>query len=88
MSHRLIWVGFPIFTIALVLGAIWTSKLGESLARLEYPLAGVTWVAYATLLVARQVYGWRGRRAAKLTLEGFAAALAVLLIYLIRRMVE
>jgi ABC-type uncharacterized transport system permease subunit len=87
LSHRLIWVGFPIFTVALVLGAIWVSKLGESLDRLEYPLAGVTWIAYATLLVMRQVYGWRGRRAAKLTLVGFAAALAVLAIYLVRRMV-
>jgi ABC-type uncharacterized transport system permease subunit len=88
LSHRLIWVGFPIFTASLVLGAIWVSRLGESLSRLEYPLALVTWIAYATLLVARQVYGWRGRRAAILTLEGFVAALAVLLIYLVRRMVE
>jgi ABC-type uncharacterized transport system permease subunit len=88
LAHRLIWVGFPIFTVALVLGAIWVSKLGESLDRLEYPLAAVTWVAYAILLVSRQVYGWRGKRAAKLTLLGFAAALAVLSIYLVRRMVE
>lgn len=88
LAHRLIWVGFPIFTVALVLGAIWVSKLGESLDRLEYPLAGVTWLSYAGLLVARQVYGWRGRRAARLTLAGFAAAIAVLAIYLIRRMVE
>ena len=87
LSHRLIWVGFPIFTVALVLGAIWVSKLGESLDRLEYPLAAVTWVSYAALLVMRQVYGYRGRRAAKLTLTGFVAALAVLVIYLVRRMV-
>ena len=87
LSHRLIWVGFPLFTVALVLGAIWVSKLGESLDRLEYPLAAVTWVAYAILLVMRQVYGYRGRRAAKLTLVGFVAALAVLAIYLVRRMV-
>ncbi len=86
LSHRLIWVGFPIFTVALVLGAIWVSRLGESLDRPEYPLAAVTWVAYGALLVARQVYGWRGRRAARLTLVGFAAALLVLLIYLVRRM--
>jgi ABC-type uncharacterized transport system permease subunit len=66
---------------------VWVSKLGESLDRLEYPLAAVTWIAYAILLVARQVYGWRGKRAARLTLVGFAAALAVLAIYLIRRMV-
>lgn len=88
LAHRLIWVGFPIFTIALVLGAIWVSRLGHSLDRLEYPLAAVTWLAFATLLIARQAYGWRGRRAAILTLQGFASALAVLLIYLVRRMVE
>jgi ABC-type uncharacterized transport system permease subunit len=59
-----------------------------SLDRLEYPLAAVTWFAFAGLLVARSVYGWRGRRAAKLTLTGFAAAILVLAIYLLRRMVE
>lgn len=87
LSHRLIWIGFPIFTLSLVLGAVWTSKLGQSLDRIEYPLAAVTWLAFATLLVARQIYGWRGRRAALLTLQGFACALVVLLIYLARRMV-
>ena len=88
LANRLIWVGFPIFTVALVLGAVWVARLGLSLDRLEYPLAAVTWLAFAGLLVARQVYGWRGRRAARLTLGGFAAALAVLLIYLARRIVE
>jgi ABC-type uncharacterized transport system permease subunit len=86
LSHRLIWVGFPIFTVALVLGAIWVARRGESLDRPEYPLAAVTWIAYAGLLVVRQAYGWRGRRAARLTLAGFAAALIVLAIYLVRRM--
>lgn len=88
LSHRLVWVGFPIFTVAMVLGAIWVSTLGASLDRPEYPLAGVTWISYAALLILRQVYGWRGRRAAKLTLAGFAAALLVLAIYLLRRMAE
>jgi ABC-type uncharacterized transport system permease subunit len=46
----------------------------------------VTWISYAALLVLRQVYGWRGRRAARLTLAGFAAALLVLVLYLVRRM--
>jgi ABC-type uncharacterized transport system permease subunit len=88
MSHRLVWIGFPIFTIALVLGAVWVSKLGESLDRPEYPLAAVTWLAFAGLLVARSVYGWRGRRAARWTLVGFAAAVLVLGIYLLRRIIE
>ncbi|MGE5184069.1 MAG: inner membrane protein YpjD [Acidobacteriota bacterium] len=86
LAHRLIWIGFPIFTVALVLGAVWVSRLGEGLDRVEYVLALVTWIAYAVLLVARQIYGWRGRRAARLALEGFATALAVLVIYLVRRL--
>ena len=88
LSHRLVWVGFPIFTIALVLGAVWTAQIGMSPLRIENLLAVVTWFAFATLLVARQIYGWRGRRAAKLALSGFAAAIAVLLIYLVRRIME
>jgi ABC-type uncharacterized transport system permease subunit len=86
LSHRLIWIGFPIFTAALVLGAVWVARRGESLDRPQYPLAAVTWISYAALLVLRQVYGWRGRRAARLTLAGFAAALLVLVLYLVRRM--
>lgn len=86
LAHRLVWVGFPIFTVSLILGAVWTSRRGENLGRVEYPLAFVTWIAFATLLVMRAAYGWRGRRAAWLTLAGFGAALLVLLLYLARRM--
>ncbi len=88
LAHRLAWFGFPVFTIALVLGAMWTARLGQTPARVENLLAVVTWFAFATLLLARAIYGWRGRRAAKLTLGGFAAAIAVLVIYLVRRIVE
>ncbi|HEY0190708.1 MAG TPA: cytochrome c biogenesis protein CcsA, partial [Kofleriaceae bacterium] len=86
LSHRLVWVGFPIFTLALILGAVWVAKLGAALDRPEYALAVVTWIVFAGLLVMRQAYGWRGRKAARLTLAGFGAALLVLLIYLLRRM--
>ncbi|HSD90503.1 MAG TPA: cytochrome c biogenesis protein CcsA [Kofleriaceae bacterium] len=86
LAHRLVWAGFPIFTIALVLGAIWVARLGEDLGRIEYPLAAITWLAFAALLVMRAVYGWRGKRAARLTLLGFGAALLVLAIYLLRRL--
>ncbi|MEZ4368943.1 MAG: cytochrome c biogenesis protein CcsA [Kofleriaceae bacterium] len=85
MGHVLVWVGFPIFTLALVLGAVWVSRLGASFWRIEYPIALVTWGCFAALLGARQLWGWRGRRAAKLTLAGFAAALVVLALYLLRR---
>ena len=88
ISHRLVWIGFPIFTVAIVLGAIWAARLGVGFDHPEDALSAITWAAFASLLVMRQIYGWRGRRAARLTLAGFAAAVAVLLVYLVRRMAE
>lgn len=87
-SRRLVAAGFPIFTVAVVLGVIWVSQRASGLARPEYAVAVVTWMIYAGLLAARAALGWRGRKAAWLTLAGFAAALVVLLIYFLRRMSE
>lgn len=83
--HALVWTGFPVFTLALILGLVWGSQRGAGWDRPEYPLAFVTWAAFAALLLTRTVYGWRGRRSAWLTLLGFSAALLVLLVYLLRR---
>jgi ABC-type uncharacterized transport system permease subunit len=83
--HLLVWIGFPVFTVAMVLGLIWGTRRGEGFDRPEYPLAFITWIAFASLLVTRTAYGWRGRRSARLTLVGFGAALLVLLVYLARR---
>jgi ABC-type uncharacterized transport system permease subunit len=80
-----VWIGFPIYTTAVILGALWMSQRGENLLRLEYFLALVSWCVYATLLAMRTIYGWRGRRAARLTLAGFGLAVLVLTIYLVRR---
>lgn len=86
LAHRLIVVGFPIFTLSLMLGVIWIAqRSGGTLARPEYPFALVTWLCYGVLLVARTTRGWRGRKAAILTVVGFAAALLVLGIYFARR---
>jgi ABC-type uncharacterized transport system permease subunit len=85
LGHRLVWAGFPIFTVAVALGILWMSQRGEPITRPEYPLAIATWLVYAVLLTTRTLYGWRGRRAARLTLAGFACALLVLAIYLVRR---
>ena len=86
--HRLVWLGFPVFTAALVLGLIWGTRRGAGFDRPEYPLAFITWAAFAALLITRTAYGWRGRRSARLTLVGFGAALLVLLVYLARRVVS
>jgi ABC-type uncharacterized transport system permease subunit len=85
LIHRLVWVGFPLFTIAMVLGVMWTARRGDGWGRPEHLIALVTWLVFGGLLVTRTAYGWRGRRSARLTLIGFGAALVVLAIYLVRR---
>jgi ABC-type uncharacterized transport system permease subunit len=86
-ANRAVLVGFPVFSVAMVTGAIWQSRRAGGL-RLEYPIAILAWGAFAALLVARYTAGWRGRRAAVLTLLGFGATLAVLGLYMARRMAE
>ena len=81
-------IGFPIFTVAIVTGAIWVARLGllrqAAALRPEYLLALATWIAFGVLLVARVGAGWRGRRAAWLTLGGFGGAMLVLAAYFLR----
>jgi ABC-type uncharacterized transport system permease subunit len=83
LAHRCVQVGFPLFTIALVTGAMWSSQRAEGI-RVEYAIAALAWAAFAVLLIARSTVGWRGRRAAVMTLAGFSSALVVLVVYLAR----
>ncbi len=85
LSHRLVLAGFPIFTLSIMLGVIWVTQRASGFDRPEYPLALVTWTSFAGLIVVRTTHGWRGRRAAVLTIIGFAAAVLVFAIYLARR---
>ena len=84
LAHRLVWVGFPIFTVALVLGAIWVAQARREPRSPRVParrgdLVGVRDAAGRApgLRLARSA-----RRASSRS-TGFAAALAVLVIYLI-----
>jgi ABC-type uncharacterized transport system permease subunit len=84
LSSRLIAIGFPIFTVSMMLGGIWVSQLEQGFSRIEYPISLVTWLTFGGLIFGRSLRGYRGRRAAVVTILGFAAALVVLGIYLLR----
>ena len=88
LALRCVSVGFPVFTVAIVTGAIWVARLGlvrhAAALRPEYIFALATWAAFGVLLIARVGAGWRGRRAAWLTLGGFGGAMLVLLTYFLR----
>ncbi len=84
LALRCVQLGFPIFTVAMVTGAVWSARRADG-TRPEYLIAMFAWTAFAAALITRTTVGWRGRRAAFMTILGFASALVVLGIYLARR---
>lgn len=85
LNRRAIGFGFPVFSIALVSGAMWLAQLREPGRHvLQLLLSGGAWLIFAALLVTRLVAGIRGRRSAQFTLAGFATALAALLVYIVQ----
>ncbi|MDZ4694048.1 MAG: cytochrome c biogenesis protein CcsA [Deltaproteobacteria bacterium] len=90
LSRQCVLIGFPIFTLAITTGAVLVASLGllrtGSDIRAEYLFAVVSWFSYGTLIIARRTAGWQGRRAAWLTVSGFAAALLVLVGYFLRHL--
>ena len=90
MNIRAVTIGLVIFTISLVVGVIWVGEarvyapLDErvqqmSLADPKILIAVITWLCYGFQIFARQVIGWGGRRAAWLSVLGFASILVNLL---------
>jgi ABC-type uncharacterized transport system permease subunit len=85
LSRRCIVIGFPVFTVAMVTGAMWVARLpGRGVFTAQYAISSIAWLVFAGLLVLRLTLGWRGRRAALLTLAGFAGVIGTLGIYFIR----
>jgi cytochrome c-type biogenesis protein CcsB len=74
-AYRTIAFAFPIWTFAVIAGAIWAE---EAWGRYwgwdpKEVWSFVTWVVYAGYLHARATVGWRGTRAAILAIAGFVA---------------
>ena len=77
INYRLITIGFPLLTLAMITGALWANSVWGGYWRWDpREVWGlVTWLIYATVLHARLVAGWRGRRAAILSIVGFVSIL-------------
>jgi ABC-type uncharacterized transport system permease subunit len=85
-EHRLLLWSFPLLTIGIVTGAVWTNRLevGGSLAILHAAFGYGAWVICAAVLLLRAGAGWRGRRAAYGTIAAFGFTVVLLmLLYLI-----
>ena len=70
LSYRLVAFVFPLWTFAVIAGAIWAESAWGRYWGWDpkETWALITWVAYAAYLHARVTIGWRGRRAAWLCL--------------------
>jgi cytochrome c-type biogenesis protein CcsB len=77
INHRLITIGFPLLTVAIITGAMWAESAWGSYWRWDprEVWSLVTWFIYALILHARLVAGWRGKRASILSIVGFVTIL-------------
>ncbi len=75
MNQRCLTIGFPLLTMGIVTGSIWAEKAWGSYWSWDpkETWSLITWFLYAALLHQRLTVGWRGRRAALMTIAGFAA---------------
>ena len=99
-NHQSISFGLLSFTLTMVSGTYWLSTAGVGsvvthnpamatqlstlIRQPQYALSLLTWLIFAGLLLGRRVLGLRGRRAALWTLVGFAMAVSILGVYLLR----
>jgi cytochrome c-type biogenesis protein CcsB len=77
LTHQLVMFGFLFLSAGIITGAVWANSAWGRYwgwdPKETWSL--ITWFIYATLLHARMMRGWRGRRIAYLNLIGFAAVL-------------
>jgi cytochrome c-type biogenesis protein CcsB len=75
MAYRVITFAFPVWTFAIIAGAIWAEQAWSRYWGWDpkETWSFITWLGYAAYLHARATAGWRGRRAATLSLIAFGA---------------
>ncbi|MDP2689706.1 MAG: c-type cytochrome biogenesis protein CcsB [Deltaproteobacteria bacterium] len=80
LSYRAIAWGFPFLAVGIVSGAVWANYAWGTYWSWDpkETWSLITWFIYAAYLHARVTRGWRGKRAAYLSIAGF---LAVLFLY-------
>ncbi|GFO60282.1 c-type cytochrome biogenesis protein CcsB [Geomonas silvestris] len=77
LNYRAIMVGFPLLTLGIVTGAAWANYAWGTYWSWDpkETWSLIVWFVYAAFLHARITRGWVGRRAAWLSVVGFAATI-------------
>lgn len=73
LLFRMLGLGFVLLTIAVGSGILFSDTLFGKPFAIDHKtiFAIASWLIFATLLVGRQIWGWRGKRALRMTLAGF-----------------
>ncbi|GAA2115074.1 c-type cytochrome biogenesis protein CcsB [Actinomadura alba] len=77
LAHRVTMFSFPIWTFAIIAGAIWADEAWGRYWNWDPKeiWSFVTWVVYAGYLHARATAGWKGRKAAIVSLVAYGCLL-------------
>jgi len=77
LTHQMVMFGFLFLTIGIITGAVWANTAWGRYwgwdPKETWSL--ITWFVYATLLHARLMRGWHGKRIAYISIIGFVAVL-------------
>ncbi|MCM2357634.1 MAG: c-type cytochrome biogenesis protein CcsB [Geobacteraceae bacterium] len=77
LNYKAIMIGFPLLTIGIITGAAWANYAWGTYWSWDpkETWSLIVWFIYAAFLHARITRGWVGRRAAILSIVGFAATI-------------
>jgi len=77
LNYKAIMVGFPLLTIGIITGAAWANYAWGTYWSWDpkEPWSLTVWFVYAAFLHARITRGWVGKKAAVLSIVGFASTI-------------
>ncbi|MDD2850922.1 MAG: c-type cytochrome biogenesis protein CcsB [Desulfuromonadaceae bacterium] len=81
INYRCLAIGFPLLTFAIISGSIWSEQASGSYWVWDHKQTWslIIWLIYAALLHGRLTIGWRGKKAAILSILGFIVVLVTFL---------
>lgn len=74
LNDKIVSIGFPLFTLGFMTGAIWNEKTNQVLLSIgkTWPMIAV-WLIYGLVFFGRLFVGLRGKKAAQGSILGFVA---------------
>ncbi|MFT7578543.1 MAG: ABC-type uncharacterized transport system permease subunit [Myxococcota bacterium] len=83
-AWRLLYIGFPLYTLGIILGWIWQESAVAQGVQPQQVFAVVSWLIYAYAIYRRITSGWRGTRASVTLLAAFVLTLGAVVHYMLR----